>query len=150
MSRFVGGNSFNPIILRDQIVSLARNAQQSSLGRSDVEFSITPNPAGDEVTLESSDTNGVIETVTISMNSVSLSGDVNETDSCDTTNGTDDITDTAPMTVVFEELGDLGVSGVTGSTAAVSSALRVCINNEPTMSVCISPSGFAYAGDCDA
>ena len=55
------------------------------------------------------------------------------------------------MTISFGELGNLGSSGVLGgaSTGAVSSAVRVCLNNDPVFSVCFSPSGFAYAGDCD-
>jgi hypothetical protein len=54
------------------------------------------------------------------------------------------------MTIAFGGLGDLRTSGVTGSTGAITSAVRICINDSATMSVCVSPSGFAYAGDCDA
>ncbi|NKB33372.1 MAG: prepilin-type N-terminal cleavage/methylation domain-containing protein [Pseudomonadales bacterium] len=149
ISRFVSGNAFNPTIVRDQIISLARTAQQSSLGRTDVSLTITPNGAGDTVTIETSDTDGTIQSFDVSIDDVTLSGDINDTDSCATTSGADSITNAAPMTIDFEELGDLGTSGVTGSTGAVTSAVRVCINDSALASVCVSPSGFAYAGDCD-
>ena len=47
MSRLVEGNGFNAIIVRDQIISLARTAQQNALGRTNVSMTITPNVGGD-------------------------------------------------------------------------------------------------------
>jgi MSHA pilin protein MshC len=151
MSRIIGGNSFNAIIVRDQIISLARTAQQNSLGRADVSMTITPNVGGDSVTIVTSYGGGNIESFAAPLDSVSLSGDINDTDSCSVTSGADAITGAPPMTMtlVFGELGDLGVSGVTGSTGAVTSAVRICLNDTASESICVSPSGFAYAGDCD-
>lgn len=149
MSRILGGNTFNAIIVRDQIVFLARTAQQNALGRSDVSMTITPGAGGNDVTLVTSDSGGTIKTVTLALDTVSLRGDINDTDSCETTAGADAITNAAPMTVAFGELGNLDTSGVTGSTGAITSALRICLNNTASESVCVSPSGFAYAGDCD-
>jgi len=149
LSRILSGNSFNSIIVRDQIVSLARTAQQNALGRADVELTITPSAGGDELTLTTVDGLGTIESYTMSLDSVTLSGDINETDSCATTLGADALTSATPMTITFGELGDLGDSGVTGSTGAVSSAVRICLNDTAIESVCVSPSGFAYAGNCD-
>lgn len=149
MSRILGGNTFNAIIVRDQIVSLARTAQQNALGRSDVSMTITPGAGGNDVTLVTSDSGGTIKTVTLALDTVSLRGDINDTDSCETTTGADAITNAAPMTLAFGELGNLDTSGVTGSTGAITSALRICLNNTASESVCVSPSGFAYAGDCD-
>lgn len=149
MSRILGGNTFNAIIVRDQIVSLARTAQQNALGRSDVSMTITPGAGGNDVTLVTSDSGGTIKTVTLALDTVSLRGDINDTDSCETTAGADAITNAAPMTLAFGELGNLDTSGVTGSTGAITSALRICLNNTASESVCVSPSGFAYAGDCD-
>jgi len=149
LSRFIGSNSFNALIIRDQVVSLARIAQQGSLGRSDVELTVTPSSGGDEVTIEASDAGGTIESVVLPLDTVTLSGDINDTDSCDSTSGADTISNSAPMTVAFGELGDLEVSGVTGSTGAITSALRICVNDDSAVSLCFSPSGFAYEGDCD-
>ena len=152
MSRFIGGNAFNGIIVRDQIISLARSAQQNALGRADVKMTIAPNAGATEVTIATVYGAVNIASVTVPMSSLSLSGDVNDTSSCATGGGgADAITLTFPMTIAFGELADLGSSGVLGgaSTGAVSSAVRVCLNNDPVFSVCFSPSGFAYAGDCD-
>jgi len=149
ISRILSGNALNAIVVRDQIISLARTAQQNAMGRSDVDLTITPSAGGDEITLTTNDTSGVIESYTFSLSTVSLSGDINDTDSCAVTNGADAITNATPLTLAFGELGDLGISGVTGSTGAVTSAVRICLNDTASESVCVSPSGFAYAGDCD-
>jgi MSHA pilin protein MshC len=150
VSRFADSNSLNDNIARDQIVSLARIAQQASMGRADVTLTITPNASGNELELSVADDGDVIESATISTRGVSLSGDINVTDSCEVTPGASAISNGAPMTLTFEQLGNLGTSGVTGSTGAVTSALRICVNNSAVNSVCVSPSGFAYGGDCDA
>ena len=149
IARLSGGNTFNAIIVRDQIVSMARNAQQHSLGRSSVTMTITPNVGLDTVTLATNDGGGTIDSISVPIDDVTLSGDINTTDSCDTTAGVDSITSAAPMTIDFGELGNLNTSGVTGSTGAITSALRVCIDDDPDFSVCVSPAGFAYPGDCD-
>lgn len=149
VSRFLDGDTFNAPVLRDQLVSLIRSAQQNSLGRPDVSVTLTPDGTGSTATITTSDDGGTMQSVTVDLGEVSLSGDINITDSCGSTAGSDAISNAAPMTINFGELGDLADSGVTGSTGAVNSALRICINNNPVTSVCVSPSGFAYAGDCD-
>jgi len=149
MSRIIGGNSFNAIIVRDQIISLARTAQQNALGRANVSMTITPNVGSDSVTIVTSYAGGNIGSFTAPLDNVSLAGDINDTASCAVTSGVDAITNTAPLTLTFGEYGDLGVSGVTGSTGAVTSAVRICLNDTASESICVSPSGFAYAGDCD-
>ena len=149
IARFSEGDTFNSVIVRDQIVSLARTAQQASLGRSGVTMTITPNGSGSAVTLQSSYDGGTIDSYSLDLSNVSLSGDINKTASCSVDDGDFAITSAAPMTLTFELLGNLGVSGVTGNTGAISSAVRICINDSDLESVCVSPSGFAYAGDCD-
>ena len=149
MSRMLSGNAFNAVIVRDQIISLSRSALLNSLGRTSVTLTITPSAGGDEATIVTSDVGGTIASVTTPLDTVVLSGDINDTASCETTAGVNTITSATPMTVTFGALGDLGTSGVTGSTGAVTSALRICINDVAVNSICFSPSGFAYAGDCD-
>lgn len=153
MSRLLGGNTFNPIIVRDQIVSMSRIAQQSALGRADVSFTITPT-VSDTVILDVSEIGGSIASVELDAGDVTFSGDINklvgnQTPSCSADNGDDAITAATPMTINFDELGDLAVSGVTGSTGAITSAVRICLNNIDVDSVCISPAGYAYPGVCD-
>lgn len=149
ISRLLSGNTFNAVIVRDQIISLSRSALLNSLGRTNVSLTITPSASGDELTIVTSDVGGTITSVTTPLDTITLSGDINVSSSCETISGVDSITNAASMTVVFGALGDLGVSGVSGSTGAISSALRICINDIAVNSICFSPSGFAYAGDCD-
>lgn len=149
ISRFLSASTFNAPVIRDQLVSIVRTAQQNSLGRPDVSVAITPSSDGSSVTITSSDNGGTVSSYQTNLRDVSLSGDINTTASCGATPGGQSITNANPMTINFGELGDLAVSGVTGSTGAVTSALRVCVNNNPVNSVCVSPSGFAYPGDCD-
>ncbi|MEQ9210732.1 MAG: type II secretion system protein [Pseudomonadales bacterium] len=148
MSRLLRGDAFNAFVLRDQIISLSHTAQQASLGRDNVIMTITPDGAG-SVTLTTAYNGGAttIESVVLDMNSVSLTGDVNDTSSCATPPGSA-ITTASPFTLRFTPLGDLGASGF-GAGTAVTSAVRICLNNSVTDSVCLSPAGFAYAGDCD-
>ncbi|MEX0965245.1 MAG: hypothetical protein WDZ52_14525 [Pseudohongiellaceae bacterium] len=113
-------------------------------------MTITPNAGGNSVNIITSYAGGTIESITAPLSSVSISGDINNSDSCSVTPGADAITSVNPMTLAFGELGDLGVSGVTGNTGAITSAVRICLNDTASESVCVSPSGFAYAGDCDA
>lgn len=151
MSRILQGNAFTPSIVQQQIISLARVAQQSSLGRADVTLTVTPNGAGDRVTIAAEESSGAstIQSVSVPLDTVSLSGDINKTASCAVDDGDAAITSAAPLVLNFGELGDLLDSGVGGGAGPISSAVRICINNSPRDSICVAPSGFAYAGDCD-
>lgn len=148
-TRFLGSNAYNARTIQDQVISLTRIAQQHSLGRSDVDFTITPNAGGTQVTLATSDSGGTIASFTTAMDSVDLSGDVNTTSSCDPSGGSSAISSASPFVINFGELGDLEDSGIVGSEVAVTSAVRICINDSAIDSVCVSPAGFGYAGDCD-
>lgn len=150
MPRFLGSNTLNAVIVRDQIVALTRIAQQSALGRDEVVLTIQPNVSGSNATVTVSyDSPAVeIESATMPYSDVSLTTD-NTAASC-AGGASNAITNANPLNLNFGGLGDLLASGVSGSEAAVNSALRICVNNEPALSVCVSPSGFAYVGDCDA
>lgn len=149
MTRFLDANTFNAIVVRDQLVAMIRVAQQNALGRSNVSLSLTPSASGDNLTLVRSDSGGVVESVTVDLTSVALSSDNNIITSCGSPNGQNAISNATPLTINFGELGSLANSGVTGNVGAVNSALRICVNNDPVFSVCVSPSGFAYRGNCD-
>ncbi len=156
MSRFGSPNSFTGLVARDQIITLSRMAQQSAFGRSGVTMTFTPNVAGDQATIELSAVvsaaSETLESVTVPISSLTINGDINDTDSCTTTTGAFGVTNGAPLNLRFGELGDLvASSGVAGGAGegTVTSALRICINDDINYSVCIAPTGFAYAGDCD-
>lgn len=149
MTRFLGANTFNALVVRDQLVATIRAAQQNALGRSSVSLTLTPDASGSTLNVVRSDSGGVFESVSLDFNDVVLSSDNNITTSCGSPNGQNVVSNAAPLTINFGELGALTNSGVTGSVGPVNSALRICVNNDPVFSVCISPSGFAYAGNCD-
>ncbi len=149
LSRILGGNTFSGLILRDQIISLARSAQQSALGRADVIFTITPSASSDTVTLTTSYGAGatVINSVEFDLSPIVITGSINNTDSCSVTAGSA-ITNASPFIMRFDELSDLDVSGF-GAGTTVTDNVKICLDDRPVDSVCISPGGFAYAGDCD-
>ncbi len=148
MSRILRNDTIDALVLRDQIVSITRNAQQTSLGRNDVELSITPDGVG-SVEIKSTYDSGaeIIDSIVFEIDSISLTGDVNVTTSCSVSTGSV-ISNANPFYIRFGELGNLEDSGFGAGTTVVSS-LRICLNNSAIDSVCVSPSGFAYAGDCD-
>lgn len=148
ISRFLGVNAFDSFILRDQIVSLTRTAQQSALGRSDVVLTIQPSVSLDTVTLTTSYGGGTaINSVEFDLSPIVLTGSVNNTDSCSVTLGSA-VTNGAPFIIRFDELGDLELSGF-GAGSTITDNVKICLNDSPIDSVCISPAGFAYGGDCD-
>lgn len=149
MSRFLRSDSYNAIIARDQVVSMARAAQQKALGRDDIELTITP--SGNNLDIDISDSSGSVQSASVDVRNVAFSGDVDELDGCAVTAGTDAITGAAPFVLRFDSLGDLQEGGVTGSAgfpATITSGARLCINNTEIMSVCWSAAGYAYTGDC--
>ena len=149
LSRTMGANTFNQLIARDQIISVARIAQNVRIGRAPVSFSITPNVGGDLLAISASHDGGVFSAVTVNAADVVIRADINQSMSCAATDGATLVTNAYPLVFTYDALGELGVSGVMGSTGAVTSAARICINGDPAMSICIASSGYAYAGDCD-
>lgn len=149
MSRFLRSDSYNAIIARDQVVSMARAAQQKALGRDDIELTITP--SGNNLAIVISDSTGDVQSANVNASNVAFSGDVDQLDGCAVTAGTDAVTGAAPFVLRYDSLGDLqegGVTGATGFPATISSGARLCINNTAVMSVCWSATGYAYTGDC--
>ncbi len=149
MSRFLRSDSYNPAITRDQVVSLARSAQQKAIGRNDV--TLTIQPVDDLIEVRLDDGAGQVQISRMDLATVNMRADVNELDSCSVTAGGFAVTNAAPLVLNYDSLGDLITGGVTGSPGfpqAITTAVRLCINDSPAMSVCWSPSGFAYVGDC--
>jgi prepilin-type N-terminal cleavage/methylation domain-containing protein len=149
MSRFIRSDTYNPAITRDQVISLARSAQQKSIGRSDV--TLTVQPVNDVIEIRLDDGQGQVQISRVDLPTVEMRADVNQLASCSVTAGGTAVTNGAPLVLKYDSLGDL-ISAVTGTTPGseqnVTTAVRLCINDSPAMSVCWSPSGFAYAGDC--
>ena len=149
MTRTLRSDTYNAIIARDQLVSIARSAQQKAIGRTDVSLHIQP--IGNSLQFHIEDETGVVETINTDLAEVIPSGDVNQLASCDVVGGGSVVSLATPMVLNYNELGDLldgGVTGAPGFPEDVSTGARLCINNDPAMSVCFSPSGFAYVGAC--
>ena len=150
IARFTDGNTFNGLVLRDQFVSSTRTAQQSAMGRADVELRLVPNASGDEVTITVLEKNGTIQSVQIPFASVDLTADSNITTSCSSSTPANSITGgSAPLILAFGELGEVQSASIAGSSVSSPSALRLCIDDEVEKSVCVSASGYTYIGDCD-
>lgn len=156
MARLLEGDIYNAAVVRDQIVSLARASQQRALGRGDVALILRPNGNDLEITTAEAfvDVNNytTLQFTAIDSRSVTLRADVNVTASCGSTPGTELLTNAAPMVIQYDELGDLRRGGVTsdsGYPVTVTSAMRICVNSDATASICLSPTGFAYVGDCE-
>lgn len=152
MSRFNDENAFTGLIVRDQIISQARRAQQGAFGRSDISLVFIPNEPGTQATLEVLEASTALSSITLSIDTLSITGDTDVTLSCAAAVGSS-VTDSSPFTLRFGELGDLvassGVAGAASFASAPKKSVRFCVNQDINASVCISPAGFAYAGDCD-
>ncbi len=151
MSRMISGNAFNAPIARDAILSMARAAQQNAIGHTDIVMTLDVVGNELQLTLEAGAT--VLETATAPLDEVTLRADVNETDSCAATPGATVLGPGSGMVVEYDALGSLLQGGPVsggGYPYDPTAGMRICINAEVLNSVCISPAGYAYAGDCDA
>jgi MSHA pilin protein MshC len=144
IGRFVGNDAFDAAIVRDQLVSMVRSSQQKALGRRDV--SLTLQQAGREllVTQTAVDAEGeplALQSVALPARGLSI-GYALDTASC-TTPGITALNN--PLELRFEAPGNLAT--VNGSPLA-GSGMRVCIDGNPALSLCISSTGFAFTGNC--
>lgn len=151
MSRMLSRNTFNAPIVRDAIISMARSAQQNAIGHTDVVMTL--DVVGNELQLSLEAGTTLLSTATAPLQEVTIRADVNETDSCAVTPGETLLGPGASLVVEYDALGSLlqggPVSGV-GYPYVPTAGMRICINADVLNSVCISPAGYAYAGDCDA
>lgn len=151
MSRMLSRNTFNAPLVRDAVISMARAAQQNAIGHIDIVMTLEAVGNELQLTLEAGAT--VLQTAVAPLDTVTIRADVNETDSCSVTPGATVITPGSAMVIEYDALGNLRrggpVNGI-GYPVTPTSGMRLCVNGEPHNSVCISPAGYAYAGDCDA
>ena len=149
MSRVLRDDTYNAFLARDQITSLARSAQQRAISRSDVYLEIES--VGNNLNMSVSDSTGELQQATLSNRSITLSADVNETDSCGTTPGGTIVSGAAVFRLYYDELGNLlegGVSTAGGYPITITDSARFCIDNDPAFSICWSDAGFPFVGDC--
>lgn len=151
LSRFSSPTTGGGLILRDQVIAMARSAQQLSLAHGTVTLSLTP--SGDRLLLNiENDASEQLRSSSVAIEQLQLSTDVNVSASCANTPGGTTLGNGDTLALNFSPPGNLSSAGITsapGFPVTVTSGLRLCVNNIPTYSLCLSAAGYAYAGDCD-
>lgn len=145
MARILRGDSYNSAVISDQIISMARSAQQKAIGRNDV--TLVLQPVGNDLAIRVQDSSGVVQTATMAMSSTQLYADVNVLLSCSTLPVGGLVSNSTPMVLNFSSLGDIVTGGI-GGALTINTGARICVTPDVALSVCISAAGFAYRGDC--
>lgn len=149
-ARYLDGSAFNAVTAKDAILTVANAAQQAALGHDNVTFEI--DSSGGDWVMSAVAGGTVLRSVSISSDAVTL-----ETGSAaaSANNCANDF-DTAvanDFELVYDRTGDLVEFTNNSVTEMVDSSfngVRICVNDDVSFSVCVSPSGYAYEGDCDA
>lgn len=150
-SRFLSGSVFNASGAQDAIITIAHSAQQASLGRPNTSFEIDAS-GGDWVF------SAVAGSPTVTIRSLSVPSDnvVLETGSAAATANTcANSFNTAvanDFRLTFDTTGnlvDFTNNSTTETVNASFNGVRICVNDDVSLSVCVSPAGYAHEGDCD-
>ncbi len=151
VSRFLTGSAFNAAGTQDAIISISHATQQAALGRDDASFQIDASGGDWIISAVAGSPPSIVRSISIPAKNVIL-----ETGSAVASGNTcANAYDTAVMNdfvVNYDRKGDLIDFTNNGSTETVDASfngIRLCINDNPVFSVCISPAGYAYEGDCD-
>lgn len=147
--RFLSPNAFSERAAQDGVITTIRAAQQSSLGRDAVTFEI--DAAGGNWVLTAKASSNIIRTFEIPAAALILEtgSAVASANSC--ANDFDTTVD-SDFELVFDGQGNLEEFTNNGTTELVDASfngVRICLNNTVELSVCVSPAGYAYAGNCD-
>lgn len=149
ISRFMSPSTFSDISARDALITGIRSAQQAALGRASVTFEI--NQSGGNWVLETRVSGTPIRSEQISATDVVLEtgSAVASANTCATSYDTAVASD---FELKFNAKGDLTEFTNNGTTELVNNSFngaRICVNDTNTFSMCVSPVGYAYAGNCD-
>ena len=128
-SRFVETAPFDERLAKDQILALARSAQQLSMSRSNVDLYFQD--TGSELSLATRVSGAVQISRIFPKNEVAITaGMVGSGTSCSSISST--------ITLNFDSVGEIETVDDDG--------FPICLNGES--SLCISPAGFAHEGAC--
>lgn len=159
-SRFSDPTSFNQAAVKDSLVTSIRQAQQAALGRSDVTFSIVQ--TADEYQFLVKSGANVLTTQTINSQNIVLQTGTAEalstaTDSC--ASGARFDASVQGFVIEFDSQGNIASFDYDANPMGPElnedppsfdfNGVRICVNDLVTASVCVSPAGYAYEGDCD-
>lgn len=142
LARFAAQDPYDAVILRDQIVAMARAAQQRSLGHADVRLVLQPENGILQLRIE--DAAGVLLNTGVPLRALALGGKVDAVESCAVSGGRA-ITDSAPFVLEYRLPGDL----TRADGQSVLRQAQLCLGDDATLSVCVAATGFAHAGDCE-
>lgn len=152
--RFIGSSAFESRSAQAGLISTIRTAQQAALGRDNVSFRI--NTVGNDWQFQTMANAVEIRAFTTPLDSLTLEtgSAASSSDTCSTAPGDFDIGVDTDFQLSFDRLGNL-VSFTNDGTTELATApafngVRICLNNNVDLSVCVSRAGYAYAGDCDA
>lgn len=151
--RFMAPGGIDEAIARDGLLASLRAAQQAALGRDDVTLEI--DRTGDAWHLEVKDAGNTLRELEFSARNIILEtgSPAATSDVCSTAFDTAVAND---FTLTFDALGNLGEfnnTGVPATPVAVDdnfNGVRICLNDTDALSICVSPAGYAHAGNCDA
>ena len=155
ISRYTSPNAFNAQGAQDALIATIRQAQQAALGREEVVFEIDSTASehsfivksgGDELSRALASKSGVLLTTG--------TADADpDNDSCSTnTLFTDEI---STLALEFDAMGNLATFAYNGGPAEDNdgvlpfNGVRICVNAVVEASVCVSPAGYAYEGNCE-
>ena len=121
--------NFDGVVAKDSVLALSRSAQQSALGRANVQLTLTP--SGSNIVVSSIVSGAVSTTRSFPTNEVAITaGSVGSGTTCGSISST--------ITLNFDSAGEI--------EAVDDDGFPICLNGES--SLCISPAGFAHQGAC--
>jgi len=159
-ARFISPSAFNEQGTQDALLTSIRQAQQAALGRSDVTFEIgagageyqfVVKTASQELNRTTVSSQGVVlQTGTAAALAVT-------TDSC--ASGTRFDESVSGFVIAFDSRGNIATfdyaanpeAGLQSTTDPLFdfNGVRICVNDSVAASVCVSPAGYAYEGNCE-
>jgi len=129
LARMTDPASFDGVVAKDGVLALSRSAQQSALGRANVQLTLTP--IGSNIVVASIVSGATASTRSFPTNEVAITaGTVGSGTSCSSISST--------ITLNFDSAGEIETVDDDG--------FPICLNGES--SLCISPAGFAHEGAC--
>lgn len=149
LTRYMSSSSFNAAGAQDAIITIAHATQQASLGRSNVSFTIQS--SGGNWVFAATAGGSALRTATVSTRDVILETGPAAA-SANTCADSFDNGVANDFELTYDNKGDLIDFTNNGGTTSVDGAfngVRICVNDDVSLSVCVSPAGYAYPGDCD-
>lgn len=156
--RYVGTTAFNASAVRDGLIATIRAAQQAAMGRDAVTFEI--DASGGEWIFSAKAGGNTIRSFEAPTSNVILetgSGLTTSSSTCATGFDTAVVAGASAFQLTFNSQGNLALFTYDGAgppTETVDqnanfNGVRICVNDVVANSVCVSPAGYAYAGNCD-